>query len=133
MSQSTSRSRSVKAYDNYKLWSPPPDPATISRCPVCNSPGEVWQYSDSPDSQLLRVVMCTRGEAFGPQEGIVNEGCLLYMPPEAFYRATTKEAVRYWNDYAKALLVVRSESGPTDIKTPEGHKARPHRVAQGVG
>ena len=34
-------------------------------------------------------------------------GCLLYLPPQPFYRATIREAVRYWNDYAKALEKLR--------------------------
>lgn len=102
-----------RAYDNYKLWEPQPDPATIKPCPICGTSGEVWQYADKPDSQLLRVVMCKNGESFGPQikDGhVILGGCLLYMPPNDFYRATTKEAVKYWNDYAEALLKMRKSN-----------------------
>jgi len=47
--------------------------------------------------------MCSNGTAFGPQDGLTNEGCLLYMPPNGFYMATIREGVKYWNDYAVAL------------------------------
>lgn len=31
----------------------------------------------------------------------------LYMPNNDFYCATVREAVRYWNNYAKALNAIR--------------------------
>lgn len=110
MTQPESRNVTRKPHDNYKLWTPQPDPATVARCPICASPAEVWQYSANPDAQLQRVVMCTNGEAFGPQltDGMtLLGGCLLYMPPDDFYRARTVEAVKYWNEYAKALNALR--------------------------
>ncbi|MBK8746124.1 hypothetical protein [Propionivibrio sp.] len=51
--------------------------------------------------------MCTNGERFGPQDGAVNEGCLLYMPPQDFYRGRIVEAVKFWNEYAKMLNTQR--------------------------
>jgi hypothetical protein len=40
-------------------------------------------------------------------DGVVNEGCLLYLPPRGFYQATIREDIKYWNEYAKALIVQR--------------------------
>lgn len=107
--------RPRKAHDDYKLWSPAPDPATIRPCPICGKRGEVWQYAKTPHHQLQRAVMCTNGEAFGPQikdGGELFTGCILYMPPNSFYRPTTKEAVRYWNEYADALTAQRTAPLP---------------------
>jgi len=53
--------------------------------------------------------MCSNGEKFGPQDGLTNEGCLLYMPPQDFYRGRIVEAVKYWNEYAKALNAQRRQ------------------------
>lgn len=96
----------------------------VEPCPVCASAGELWQFSKSDDGPASKTVMCENGTAFGPQEGAVTEGCLLFMPPDDFYRATIREAVKYWNDYAVALgkiqranrwkiaKVLRESSGP---------------------
>lgn len=78
-------------------------PTGLELCPCCGSAAKLWQYSKSVDAPASKVVCCANGEQFGPQEGMVNEGCLLYMPPDDFYRATVREAVKYWNEYAKAL------------------------------
>lgn len=81
--------------------------AHIEVCPVCGAIGELWRYSEADDAPTSTAVMCTNGEKFGPQDGLRNEGCLLFMPPENFYRATLREAVKYWNEYAKALEAQR--------------------------
>lgn len=109
-----------KPHDTYKLWFPQPEPGTVKPCPICGSGTEVWQYADNPGAQLLRVVMCTRGDRFGPQirESLMG-GCLLYMPPQEFYQATTKEAVRFWNEYAEAVAAQRVDSDPA--AWPEAH------------
>ena len=39
----------------------------------------------------------------------MNEGCLLYMPPQDFYRGRIAEAVKFWNQYARALNAQRRE------------------------
>ena len=80
--------------------------APLDRCPVCGSPAELWQYSPALLAPSTKVGMCTNGDQFGPQlgiAGIVDSGCLLYMPPDDFYRPTIREAAKYWNEYAKAL------------------------------
>jgi len=82
-------------------------PAVVVRCPVCGGPASLWQYQKSADGPASKVVMCDNGEAFGPQDGMTNEGCLLYMPPDGHYKARILEAVNYWNDYAKALNTMR--------------------------
>lgn len=97
------------AHDDYKRLDLPAG-VTVTDCPVCGSLAELWQYSTSETAPTSKAVMCSRGEAFGPQDGIANAGCLLYMPPHEFYKATIREAVRYWNEYAGALMKIqRSE------------------------
>jgi hypothetical protein len=94
-------------HDNYKLVTG--HGKQIAPCPVCSAAGEVWRYSESPSSPTATAVMCARGEAFGPQEPGVHEGCVLFMPPQEFYKATIREAVNYWNEYAEAVRQLRGE------------------------
>jgi hypothetical protein len=85
-----------------------PQPAgTLEPCPVCGSKAVVLEFSEEPTDPVQRVVMCENGERFGPQDGIRNDGCLLYMPPEQFYHGRGADAARYWNEYAKALTAQR--------------------------
>lgn len=93
-------------HDDYKQLEHDPD--KIERCPVCGSQAKLWQYSTSPTAPRQLVVMCEHGEPIGPQDGIKNEGCLLYMPPEGFYQERIASAVRYWNDFARALTAMRT-------------------------
>lgn len=102
-------------HDDYKklelsqIASTTPDGGPVlERCPVCGSDAELWQYSTSPTAPRQLVVMCSHGDPIGPQDGIRNEGCLLYMPPEGFYQERIATAVRYWNDFAKALTALRA-------------------------
>ncbi len=88
----------------------------IAGCPVCGSTASVWKHSRSfadESMPVTKAVMCDNGEPFGPQEsGIVDAGCLLFMPPSEFYRARISEAVKYWNEYAAALIALRSSKEP---------------------
>jgi hypothetical protein len=93
-------------HDDYKRLELPAGAALLP-CPVCAADAELWQYSEADNGPTSKVGMCSRGEAFGPQSGIKNEGCLLYMPPDDFYRPTAREAVRFWNDYASALMKIQ--------------------------
>jgi len=89
---------------------PIPHGTHLEPCPVCGSDAELWQWSESLDSTTKKFVRCANYEAFGPQEREVNEGCLLFMPPHEFYRATVHEATRYWNEYALALPSLRQRN-----------------------
>lgn len=91
-----------KAHDDYKRLEFVAG-THVEPCPVCACAGELWQFSKADDGPLSKAVMCANGDSFGPQDGIANEGCLLFMPPDDFYRATIREAVKYWNEYAVAL------------------------------
>lgn len=85
---------------------------TLAPCPVCGADAELWQYSeDFKNGPIDKVVMCSNGDRFGPQEGAINEGCLLYMPPQSFYQGRIVEAVRFWNEYAQALIELRKKNG----------------------
>lgn len=96
----------AEPHDNYKRLEIPAG-VTLHECPVCGADPELWQYSKSETAPTNKLGMCSNGEKFGPQDGIANEGCLLFMPPDDFYKATIREAVKYWNDYAKALMVIQ--------------------------
>lgn len=86
---------------------PTPDGSHLETCPVCGSQAELWQYAEDDTSPTTKAVMCSHGDCIGPQEGMVQEGCPLFMAPADFYCATAREAIKYWNEYAKALNVLR--------------------------
>lgn len=92
--------------DIYRRMEPQPVGA-IELCPICGSAASVWEFSEQPSDPVQRVVMCENGERFGPQDGLTNDGCLLYMPPDQFYHGRGADALRYWNEYAKALSIQR--------------------------
>lgn len=94
----------MKAHDDYKPLEVPTPGPSLYDCPVCGSKASLWQYSKSETTATTKAVMCTMGDAFGPQDAIVNEGCLLYMPPRVFYKATIRDAIKYWNAYAVSLM-----------------------------
>ena len=82
----------------------------IEPCPVCGSEAELWLFSDDfENGPINKLMMCTNGEKFGPQEGFMNEGCLLFMPPDEFHRHRAADAVKFWNEYARALVEQRNE------------------------
>jgi len=89
--------------DDYYLMEPPPA-EPVAACPCCGSSARVWVYAEDLDMPVTRVVMCDHSGDIGPRDSLVYEGCLLQMPPDDFYRETGRDAVRYWNEYAKALL-----------------------------
>lgn len=93
-------------HDSYKRIDTPAG-TCIEACPVCGSAGELWRYSEAPDAPTTTAVMCKNGERFGPQDALLYEGCLLYMAPNEFYRGTIRDAVKYWNAYAQALVSQR--------------------------
>jgi hypothetical protein len=102
-------------HDDYKpvdmsqfAFAPPNGGPTLAPCPVCGSAASLWQYSTSETAPRKLLVCCTNGEPIGPQDGLVGEGCLLYLPPNNFYRETIRDAVRYWNEFAKALTALRA-------------------------
>ena len=93
-------------HDDYKRIECAED-ATLAPCPVCGSKAEMWQFSESETDPTSKLVCCSRGDPFGPQVGLVHAGCLLYMPPQEFYCSTKRDAVKYWNEYAAALIALR--------------------------
>ncbi|HSC06123.1 MAG TPA: hypothetical protein VLD59_04795 [Steroidobacteraceae bacterium] len=93
--------------DDYKQL---PTPEGLEHCPCCGGAAEFWRYSKSDDGPATKVVMCTINEPIGPQDGLVHEGCPLYMPPDCHYRATEREAVKFWNEFAKALTALQRKN-----------------------
>lgn len=93
-------------YDEYKRLEVATG-VTLHECPVCGADAELWQYSRSETAPTNKAVMCSNGERFGPQDAMADDGCLLNMPPDDFYKATIREAVAFWNDYARALMAIQ--------------------------
>lgn len=85
-------------------------PEGLELCPCCGAQPELWEYQPVQDGPATKVVMCATGEAIGPQAGMVNGGCPLYMPNDDHYRATIREAVKFWNDFAKALTALQRKN-----------------------
>jgi hypothetical protein len=108
-------------HDNYKQITLPSG-YTLERCPVCSSQAELWQFSESDKSPTHKLVCCTYGDPIGPQDGLVNHGCPLYMPPDNFMRPTIRDAVKYWNELAVAVRALRlhHESTPSGPTQPAG-------------
>lgn len=81
-------------------------------CPVCSADAQVYTYrDDSVNGPVQKLVTCTAGGMFGPQDAdTIHPGCLLFMPPIDFYHATIREAVKFWNDYARSLGVIRRKN-----------------------
>jgi len=92
--------------NEYKLMEPPPA-EPLEACPCCGSSARVWEYVEKTGGPVVRVAMCDHEGSIGPRDALVYEGCLLQMPPDDFYRGTGRDAVRYWNEYAKALTAAQ--------------------------
>jgi|GEM_PF-2300969 len=63
----------------------------MERCPFCGNQAELWEHQLN-ESAYRKVVMCSNGG-----DGLNDEGCPMYMPPEGFYRATKTDALNAWN------------------------------------
>lgn len=95
--------------DIYRLMVQAPS-EPVEACPCCGSSARVWEYIEHPHADVMRVVMCDHNDSIGPRDAQVYTGCLLQMPPDDFYRGTGHAAVRYWNEYAKALTATQREN-----------------------
>jgi hypothetical protein len=96
----------VSPHDDYKRVEFAPG-QHVEPCPVCAADAELWQYSVSETAPTTKVVMCSHGDDLGPRDALAFSGCLLYMPPNDFYKATARDAVKFWNEFAKTVGVVR--------------------------
>ena len=94
---------------DYKLMEPQPA-EPLEACPCCGSSARVWEYTEKAGAPVVRVAMCNHEGSIGPRDAQVYTGCLLQMPPDDFYRGTGHAAVRYWNEYAKALTATQREN-----------------------
>lgn len=103
----------IRLNEEYKRVTTPDD-TRLEPCPVCGADAELWSHSlDFKNGPIHKVVMCSNGEKFGPQiadGGCLHGGCLLFMPSNDFYRNRIVDAVKYWNDYAKALDALRRKN-----------------------
>lgn len=87
-----------------------PNIVDLALCPVCNARAELNKIVND-DGIVEWVVCCSHNQPIGPQAdmaGVINEGCLLFVPPRDFHRARRKDAVLYWNEYAAALMILRN-------------------------
>lgn len=94
-------------HECYKRLELQPCQASLSPCPVCGSAVGLWQYSDTETDPVTRVVMCENGDEIGPESETLVAGCLLYMPPNRFYKATARDAIKWWNTWSQAVVAQR--------------------------
>ncbi len=83
-----------------------PSGTHLEPCPCCGSTPRIWQYIDDA-GDATKVVMCSFGDSIGPQNDELSNGCPLHSPCMEAYRATVQEAVKYWNEFAKALIAIQ--------------------------
>jgi acyl carrier protein len=100
----------TKTHEEHKQL-PIPEGQEISPCPVCGAEAELWQFSESPTSPTSKFVACPTGSSSTlKREDLTNGGCLLFLPPDDFYRATAKNAIQYWNEFAKNVAELREKN-----------------------
>lgn len=105
--------------DEYKLLE---TSVHIEKCPCCGGAARLWRYSEDENAPTSKVVMCETTDAIGPQDGLANEGCPLYMPGNGHYKATEREALKYWNEFSKALTALQRKNRwehSQILRTPE--------------
>ena len=78
---------------------PLPDGLHLEACPCCCGVPVLQQYQENEDAERSLVVTCNTA-AIGGDDKLT---CPMYLPKTDFYRPTKREAVAYWNQYAKAL------------------------------
>lgn len=71
-------------------------------CSVCGSAPALWQYKEKGGS-FSKVVMCVNGESVIDPNDVLDDGCVMYMPPMNFYKATRREAIKHWNLWHTAM------------------------------
>ena len=64
----------------------------LKPCPYCGCENELWQHEQSV-GYVRKVVMCSNN---GDEDNFI-EPCPMHMPPEGFYMATKREAVKIAN------------------------------------
>jgi hypothetical protein len=80
----------------------------LDKCAVCGADARllgVWPRLDS------YVVVCTTGEAIGPQDPEFLPGCPMYLPRREFHQPTLKQATEFWNSFTQGLLYFRRHDG----------------------
>ncbi len=81
----------------------------IDDCCVCGSRPNVWRHHEQ-DGEARVVVCCGNGPTYEADGSALDTaGCLLYFPPESFFRARIIEAVDHWNAYQRACVAMRSK------------------------
>ena len=68
---------------------------SIKPCPYCGAENELWQH-DAGHGHAQKVVMCSNS---GDEDNGI-EPCPMNMPPEGFYMATKREAIKAANSRA---------------------------------
>ena len=82
----------------------------VKTCSVCGSAPALWQFTESGGT-FSKAVMCSNGDAVADPEDIQDDGCPMYMPPRGFYKATRREAIKYWNLWHTAMTQQRQQRG----------------------
>lgn len=61
-------------------------------CVLCGKAAELWEYTAAVNGPT-KVAMCPTVDTDGAED------CPFVMPPQSYYRATKREAIKYWNDH----------------------------------
>lgn len=92
-----------------------PEGSAIEACPCCGSNAQVYEIV-SEDRATQKLVCCSNGERFGPQDGTNDDGCPLFMGTLGHHQPTIREAVKYWNEYAKSLTALQRKNRWQKVK-----------------
>lgn len=111
----------MNEHEDYRRVLTPPEP--LEPCPLCGADAEMWDFSTSFTAPQTHVVSCPTAADLGPRESPMYPGCLLYMGPLDFHRSTRRDAARYWNEYARAVVALREAN--------EAARARKERASCG--
>lgn len=101
-------------------------PSGISPCPLCGAKAAVWHESATPDSPVMKVVMCENEDfVVDPEDSLLSTKCLFYLPPQSFYHDRMVDAVAYWNRYADECRKQRGEQDLSGIRKIEVLELKP--------
>lgn len=95
-------------------FKPVPVPAGVILlpCPFCGSPAELNEFIDI--GATSKLVSCSNGGEFEDDE------CVMYLPSNAAYKATKREAIAVWNTRAPGMGELSPHPSLGDAKPIDG-------------
>lgn len=93
-------------------------------CVLCGKAAELWEYTAAVNGPT-KVAMCPTVDTGGAED------CPFVMPPQSYYRATKREAIKYWNDHRlevspahRAVIEILIEIAHTVYHAMDGAECR---------